>query len=93
VIVWDERKREVNLKKHGLDFADAHLVYKSPHKVTSTYVRNNEERKMDVAMVEIRRMVLALVYVDRGADVRAISFRPASRRERKRYEQGRAKQD
>ena len=44
-------------------------------------------------MVEIRRMVLALVYVDRGADVRAISFRPASRRERKRYGQGRAKQD
>jgi uncharacterized DUF497 family protein len=34
VIVWDEGKRQSNLRKHGLDFADAHLVYDSPAKVT-----------------------------------------------------------
>ena len=93
MIVWDERKREINLRKHGLDFADAHLVYENPDKLTTTYMRNDEERKMDVALVEVRGVILALVYVDRGMDVRAISFRFASRRERKRYEQARTKQN
>ena len=31
---WDKGKRAKNLAKHGLDFADAHLVYDSPAKVT-----------------------------------------------------------
>jgi uncharacterized DUF497 family protein len=34
VIVWDETKRLSNLKKHGLDFRDAHLVYDDPNKCT-----------------------------------------------------------
>jgi len=63
VIVWDERKREINLRKHGLDFADAHLVYENPDKLTTTYMRNDEERKMDVALVEVRGVILALVYL------------------------------
>jgi uncharacterized protein len=93
VIIWDERKREANLRKHGFDFADAYLVYENAEKVTTTIIRNDEERKMDVAIVEVRGMILVFVYADRGADVRAISFRRASRRERRRYEQARAKQN
>ena len=93
MIVWDERKREANVRKHGFDFADAHLVYDNPEKLTTKSIRNDEERKMDAAMVEMRGMIIALVYVARGVDVRAISFRRASRRERKRYEQAKAKHD
>jgi hypothetical protein len=93
VIVWDEAKRKTNLAKHGLDFADAHAVYDNPDKFTITSFRGGEARKMDIAMVEIRGLVLALVYVERGDDVRAISFRYASRRERRRYEKRRAEQN
>jgi uncharacterized protein len=93
VIVWDEHKREINLKKHGLDFADAYLIYDNPEKITIKSTRNGEERWMDVALVEISSMVLAFVYTDRGDDVRAISFRRASRQERKRYEQVRSEQN
>lgn len=25
--IWDEQKRQINLAKHGLDFADAHKVF------------------------------------------------------------------
>lgn len=85
MIVWDERKRQTNLAKHGLDFADAYLVYDNPEKVTLLSPRGAEERAMDLAMVEIAGSVLALVYVERGPDVRVISFRRASRRERKLY--------
>jgi uncharacterized DUF497 family protein len=27
---WDERKNHANVEKHGLDFADAHKVFKAP---------------------------------------------------------------
>ncbi len=34
MITWDERKRRVNLKKHGFDFIDAEEVFQG---VTYTY--------------------------------------------------------
>jgi hypothetical protein len=86
VYAWDEAKRKSNLKKHGLDFKDAHLVYKNPDKCTYDASRNDEYRFMDVALAVIRGRVLTLVYTERGEEVRVISFRHASREERKQYE-------
>jgi uncharacterized protein len=90
VIVWDEAKRQANLAKHGLDFADAHLVYDNPEKVTFTSPRGTEDRRLDVVMVQVAGRILTLVYVERGTDIRVISFRFASRRERRAYEKARA---
>lgn len=85
MIVFDEAKRQTNLAKHGLDLADAGLVYHAPNKVTFCSPRQGEHRLMDVAMVEIVDIVLVLVYVERGQDIRAISLRRASKQERKYY--------
>lgn len=90
MIVWDEAKRQANLVKHGLDFADAHLVYENPEKVTFSSNRNAEDRKLDVAMVQLSGRTLTLVYTERGFDIRVISFRFASRLERRAYEKARA---
>jgi len=54
MIVWDEAKRKTNLEKHGLDFADAGLVYESPRKITFQSPRKGEARKHDIAMVAVR---------------------------------------
>jgi uncharacterized DUF497 family protein len=86
-LVWDESKRTANLRKHGLDFADAGLVYDNPDKVTFSSPRKNESRSIDIAMVNIAGRVLTLVYVERGRDIRPISFRAASRKERRIYEE------
>lgn len=85
MIVWDEKKRQINLKKHGFDFEDAHLVYDNPRKMTVSTPRGGEDRRMDTAFVDMVDSVLAFVYVERGDDIRAISFRRASRRERRLY--------
>ena len=85
-IIYDETKRQINLAKHGLDLADAALVYEAPNKITLSSPRQDEERLMDVALVEVMGVVLVLVYVERGEHVRAISLRRASKQERKRYE-------
>jgi uncharacterized DUF497 family protein len=85
VIVWDEKKRESNLRKHGLDFVDAHLVYDNPSKITRKSERMGEERDLDTVLVEHLNSILAWVYTQRGEDIRAISFRYASRKERDEY--------
>lgn len=71
----------------GLDFADAHLVYESPDKITFTSLRKAEERQIDLALVAMAGVVLALIYIELGRDIRVISFRRASRKERSVYEQ------
>jgi len=93
VFIWDEAKRLSNLKKHGLDFRDAHLVYDNPDKCTYNASRQDEYRPMDVALAVLRGRLLTLVYMEIGDDVRVISFRNASREERKQYEQDRREFD
>ena len=44
-----------------------------------------EERFLDVALVELHGAILALVYTIRSGNVRFISFRYASRKERRVY--------
>ena len=87
MLVWDEAKRKSNLEKHGLDFKDARLVYDNPEKCTYDSSRQGEQRWMDLALAVIRGRLLALIYTERGDNVRVISFRPASREEREQYEQ------
>jgi uncharacterized protein len=86
VYEWDEAKREQNLQKHGLDFADAYLVYENPEKLTLLSPFPEEDRRMDYALVEVQGRVLVLVYTQREERVRCISFRVASRKERILYE-------
>jgi hypothetical protein len=53
MVIWDEAKRKINLEKHGLDFADAYLVYDNPDKITFQSTRKGEDRLQDIAMVAI----------------------------------------
>jgi len=87
VYVWDEAKRKSNLKKHGLDFEDAYLVYENPEKCTYDASREGEYRLMDVALAVIKGRLLTLVYTERGDEIRVISYRHASREERKQYDE------
>ena len=82
---WDGAKREANLRKHRLDFWATHLVYEDPEKITYRLKSKPETRFQDIALLELKGAVLALVYTLRSGNVRFISFRYASRRERRRY--------
>lgn len=81
---WDETKRRANLAKHGLDFADAWRVHEAPGRMTGlAKAAGGEERRQDLARVG--GQVLTLIYVERAGRVRCISFRPASRQDRRIY--------
>jgi uncharacterized DUF497 family protein len=62
MLVWDEAKRKTNLQKHGLDFADAGLVYDNPSKITFESPRKGEARKQDIAMVVVRGRAHSYLY-------------------------------
>jgi uncharacterized DUF497 family protein len=85
---FDPRKDAANVAKHGLSLSDAPLVFNAVNKLTIVSTRGDEDRLMDVAMVEVAGVVLVLVYVLREPnEVRAISLRRASKQERTLYAQ------
>ncbi len=83
---FDPAKDAANILKHGISLADAPLVFNAPDKLTLETPRGEEQRLMDVAMVEVAGVVLVLVYVLRHPnEVRAISLRRASKQVWKLY--------
>jgi len=80
-------KTKVESQEAGLDFKDAFLVYENPDQCTYDASRHDEYRQMDVALAVIKGRLLTLVYTENGDEVRVISFRHASREERKQYEE------
>ncbi|MDK4739793.1 BrnT family toxin [Rhizobium sp. CNPSo 3464] len=78
-IIWDELKRETNLAKHGLDFADLDIEFFAGSIVVSA----NDGRSMAIGELD-GQIVAAVVFKPLGSEaISVISMRPASRKERK----------
>jgi uncharacterized DUF497 family protein len=82
---WDPGKAAANLDKHGVDFADAALVFYDPLAITLEDDDTDEERFVTIGIDPFHR-VLVVVYTWREGDIRLISARLASPRERRHYE-------
>lgn len=81
-ITWDELKRQTNLAKHGLDFADLDEAFF----LEALVVPANEGRLK--AMGRLADDTIAVIFTMLGSQgISVISMRPASRRERSQYEQ------
>lgn len=84
-MTWDETKRQSNLRKHGLDFADAGLVLDSHYRMDVQAVRGGELRIQSFSYVMNRLAVLTVVHTPRDGTARIISFRAASEEESEVY--------
>lgn len=82
---WDSRKAAANLKKHGIDFADAATVLHDDLAITIRQPYAGEDRFVAVGADALGR-VLVVVYTWRGDTVRVISARNATPRERRLYQ-------
>ncbi len=82
---WDENKRQINLKKHGVDFVIAYRIYESDEKLTIPCEYDNEQRWIDIALIEEELLTFTMVYTYREKRVRVISLRKANRKERRFY--------
>lgn len=80
LIVWDEPKRQLNLAKHGLDFADLIPAFFENARVESA----KQDRFLALGQLA-GVMVVAVVFRPLGSEaVSVISMRPASKIERSR---------
>ncbi|BAY63240.1 hypothetical protein NIES22_33260 [Calothrix brevissima NIES-22] len=84
---WDRDKAAANLRKHGVDFADAVSVFSDDLAITITDERFEEERFITIGLDAFGR-VLVVVYTWRNNEIRLISARKATRHEQKQYEEG-----
>ena len=87
VYQWSRDKAATNLRKHGVDFADAVSIFSDDLAITISDKRFDEERFVTLGLDAFGR-VLVVVYTLRGDKIRVISARKATRQERQQYEKG-----
>ena len=78
--LWDEAKRKSNLRKHGLDFADAEKVFTGPLVLIEDQRRDyGEQRMIGIGLLDF--LVVLIVHVESDEEIRIISMRKADRDE------------
>jgi uncharacterized DUF497 family protein len=85
---WDAAKASANRAKHGVTFEEAITAFDDAFALVAPDLVHSigEERRWLIGAGD--RRVLVVVFTIRQTDVyRLISARPASRRERQRYEE------
>lgn len=93
---WDEAKATSNERKHGVRFEDAMLVFADPFAlVEQDRIERGELRWQTLGLVGGVALLLVAHTVRSGPGeetIRIISARKATRKERQRYDENRAKE-
>jgi uncharacterized protein len=85
---WDPKKAAANLRKHGVGFPEAATAFADSLSLTIPDPDHSvgEERWILIGQSDRRRLVV-VAHVERGELIRIISARPATRRERRTYDE------
>jgi hypothetical protein len=82
-IIWDESKRQSNIFKHGLDFAQAHMVFAgSTFTFEDTRMDYGEQRFVTIGLLD---GVVVIVHTESTDEIRIISMRKATKNEQRLY--------
>ena len=86
-VEWDPAKARSNLEKHGISFSDAEAVLFDPMTISmEDQSAEGEDRFVAVGCNSLGQ-VSVVCYTYRGDNIRMISARPATKRERNTYEE------
>lgn len=83
---WDPIKAKANVKKHGVEFADAVGVFDDPNAITMEDPDSEREQRFLSIGLDVLGRILVVAYTYRGDDVRLISARKATNKEARIYE-------
>ena len=83
---WDRNKAQSNFEKHGVTFEEAVEVFFDPLYQEGDATSDGERRDFIIGYSLSPRLLL-VIYAEPGMRKRIISARPATRAERKLYEQ------
>jgi uncharacterized protein len=87
-VVWDPRKARANHLKHGVRFSDAEGVLFDPMAVTREDATSMSERRFVTIGADHLGRIVVVVHAPGGDELRLISARHATRKERRQYEEG-----
>jgi uncharacterized protein len=83
---WNQAKNRANIRKHGLDFADAEEVFRGILLAKADTREDYGERRWS-GLGQIRGRTVKIVFAERDPEtIRIISLRKATSYERKEYE-------
>ena len=86
---WDSLKATENLRKHGISFHEAATIFDDPLAITYPDPDHSESEGRQVTFGEsCEHRLLVVSQVERSGNIRIISARKATRKERKIYEEG-----
>ncbi len=83
---WDDVKARANVAKHGIDFAIAQRIFDGPV-LTRPGPRRDYGEARHVSLGRVGPAVIVVTHSTRGDRRRLISARPASRKERRPYDE------
>ena len=84
MFVWDEAKRRLNLRKHGIDFADAEKIFGGvTFTAEDTREDYGEQRFLTLGLLEDQ--VVSVAHTEQGEEIRIISIRKATKHEARFY--------
>lgn len=86
---WDPLKAEKNVRRHSVHFLDATDVFEDEFGLYREDDRAYNETRYLLLGEDAFGRILVVVYTYRGSDIRIISARKATKRERQTYEQNR----
>lgn len=85
---WDPEKAELNLRKHGVSFIEAMTGFGDPLSMNMPDPDHSEgEERFIMLGSSDRYRLLVVSYAERSPQIRIISARLATRREREQYEE------
>ena len=84
---WDEEKARSNSKKHGVELADSVAVFEDEMALTIEDPAAEGEQRFVAVGRAFTGQLLTVVYTLRGKEIRIISVKPATRQERRDYEE------
>ncbi len=84
---WNENKCLINLKRHGIDFADVWRVFESERVIfLDDRFDYNELRFVTIGV--LRERIVTVVYTENDEITRIISVRKATKNEQRKYREG-----
>lgn len=87
---WDPAKAASNQRKHRVSFAEARTVFNHPRTVYEPDPEHSlHEERFRATGKSARGRLLVVTFTDDGNITRLISAREATRREKRRYAEGR----
>ena len=84
---WDEEKNQKNIIKHNIDFETAAHVFADNNRIEiydEAHSDIDEDRYITIGQLE-DRVIVMVVYTDRNNNIRIISARLATNKEKEMY--------